>query len=223
MLLAVVSDLARCHTSSTVFSGQKNHAVVMKNLIIPAIQRSICILPVALPIYPPTMAPTKMQVKASALLFLLALLFSGAARFGSEAMSQSMDVRTTLGISDTPNALLPMICPAAWKLSNEIGISSFHTISALTTSSAPFTTPACIMVATTKIITDCSANDVTSVARRSGPEYRARREKKKQPMQKQAMDVKDLAQPYGFEVVSEVEGPRPRKIVFPVCMLTNVP
>ena len=90
-------------------------------------------------------------------------------------------------------------------------------------SNAPFTTPACIIAATTIIITDCNANDATSVPRRSGPEYSARREKKKQPMQKQAMEVRDLAQPYGFEVVLEVEGPRPTKIVLPVCMLTKVP
>ena len=49
------------------------------------------------------------------------------------------------------------------------------------------------------------------------------REKQKQPVQKQAMDVKDLAQPYGMVVLRGPDGPRPMKIVFPVCMETKVP
>lgn len=39
-------ELTHYHTSSTLSSGQKNHAVVIRTLMPPAIQRSTCILPV---------------------------------------------------------------------------------------------------------------------------------------------------------------------------------
>lgn len=42
------------------------------------------------------------------------------------------------------------------------------------------------------------------------------REKKKQPKQKQAIEVKDLAQPNGLEVWWGVAPPSPKKMVLPV-------
>jgi len=49
-----------------------------------------------------------------------------------------------------------------------------------------------------------------------GPSERDVCEKKKHPKQKQEMEVRDLAQPNGFEVWWGVAPPRPRKMVLPV-------
>ena len=48
-------------------------------------------------------------------------------------------------------------------------------------------------------------------------------EKIAQPTQKQPIETKDFAHPYGFEVSRPVLPPRPRKTVLPVCMETKVP
>ena len=53
------------------------------------------------------------------------------------------------------------------------------------------------------------------------PLARMARLKHTQPVKKQAMLMRLLAQPYGFDS-GWLEAPRPRKTVLPVCMLMNV-
>lgn len=183
------------YTIVDLFSGHNIQAQVISIFIPPAIQSTTCILPVPSDINPPTTAPISMHVKASILLFLLTLSLIGAISFGSEERSQSIDVTTTLGISAKLNVLLPMIWPEDWKLKIAIGIRDLHTMSLGIVLKAPSTTPAWIIAADRRMSSDCRRNDATRVLRRSGPANRERCEKKKQPRQKQEIDVKDLAQP----------------------------
>ncbi len=53
------------------------------------------------------------------------------------------------------------------------------------------------------------------VVRRRGPISLLRREKNRDPRMKQAIDVRDLAQPYGLYVLLSLELPRPTKMVLP--------
>lgn len=185
----------------------------------PVIQSATCICPVPSDINPPATAPINMEVNASARLFLLILSFNGAVSFGSEDRSHSIDVKTTLGISAKFNILLPIICPADWKLKRAIGISEIHTISLGIVPRSPSTTPAWMIAADTSMNSDCRRNDATRVLRRSGPANRERCEKKKQPRQKQVIDVRDLAQPYGLGFggrLKLVAPPKPRNMVLPI-------
>ena len=53
------------------------------------------------------------------------------------------------------------------------------------------------------------------VPRRRVPSVRDMSEKRKQPKQKQAIEVPDFAQPNGLDVSRGVAPPRPKKIVLP--------
>lgn len=62
------------------------------------------------------------------------------------------------------------------------------------------TTPACTIAAAKKIMMDWRKKDAMRAPRREGPRARDVREKKKQPKQKKAIEVRDLAQPNGLDV-----------------------
>lgn len=61
----------------------------------------------------------------------------------------------------------------------------------------------------------CNKKEQIRVVRRKGPRKRLRREKKREPRTKHAIEVRDLTQPYGLLVYSSLEPPSPTNIVFP--------
>lgn len=185
--------MATCH-----FSGQSIHEHITSILIPPATHSTVCIPPVTFEIHPPITAPARIPVNASTLLFLFTFLLRGLAISGSDAKSQSTLVTTTVGISLRLNVLLPTICPADWKLSSAIGISSFQSIRWPRTCTEPSITLAWMIAAGMKMKMDWSRKEETKVLRRRGPRRRQKREKKREPRMKQAMEVRDFAQPYGL-------------------------
>jgi len=64
----------------------------------------------------------------------------------------------------------------------------------------PLTTPACTIAAAMKIMIDWRRKDAMRAPRWEGPSERDVCEKKKHPKQKQAMEVRDFAQPNGLDV-----------------------
>lgn len=54
------------------------------------------------------------------------------------------------------------------------------------------------MAAVMSIRRACRIKELTRVVRRSGPRNLLSREKKRDPVMKQAIEVKDLTQPYGL-------------------------
>lgn len=183
------------YTAISHFSGQSIQEDMINIFIPPAIHSTVCIPPVTLEIHPPMMAPTKMPVNASALRFLFTFFRSGLASSGSDAISYSMLVTTTVGISLKFKLRLPTSWPADWKLSSAIGISSFQSMGWPTACTVLAITPAWISAAGMKMRRDCSRKEATRVLRRRGPRRRQKREKKNAPRTKQMMEVSDFAQP----------------------------
>jgi len=62
---------------------------------------------------------------------------------------------------------------------------------------------------------DWRRKDAIRAPRRQGPREREVCAKKKHPKQKQAIEVRDFAQPKGLDVWCGVAPPRPRKMVLP--------
>lgn len=163
-------------------------------LIPPATHNEGAIPPVAVAIHPPTTALSRMPTNESNLRFLFAFVLNGLTSFGSDAISHSTLVTTTVGISLRHNVRLPTICPADWKLSSATVTSSFQSTWLATWVSEPLSTRAWISEAGMKISSAWMAKEVMYVLRLSGPRTRLRREKKRQPATKQAIEVRDSAQ-----------------------------
>ena len=72
-----------------------------------------------------------------------------------------------------------------------------------------------MIAAATRIMIAWRRKDATRAPRRRGPSKRDVCEKKKQPVQKQVIEVRDFAQPNGLDVSWGVAPPRPRKMVLP--------
>lgn len=175
--------------------GQQTHATTIAALIPPATHRAVCICPVTFDSHPPATAPANMLKKANARRLRLTFAVRGRAISGSDAKSHKTLVTTTVGISLRLRARLPTICPADWKLKNPIAISCFQSISLGIWSNLPSIIPAPTMAAVMSIRRACRTKELTRVVRRSGPRNLLSREKKREPMMKQTIEVKDLTQP----------------------------
>ena len=87
----------------------------------------------------------------------------------------------------------------------------------------PLSISARVRLAVTNTKIDCRRKEETSVLRRRGVKSRWRREKKKEPSIKLAIDTTDFTQPRGSRIDWPVELPIPMKMVLPVCIDTKVP
>ena len=200
--------------SVSSFLGQKIQASASENLTPPASHSTYCTPPVAFPIQPPTIAPTKRQTNPKSLRFLLIFLVGPSRILGSEAKSHITLVKTTVGSSLIAKFRLQTIWPAAWKLNSAIGNSSLQLILCMTVLISPTTALPCTTPAIAQIRTHWRRNERTNVFRFPGPRNRQKRAKNPAPIVKHRIEVPDFAQPYE-SFSCDVEAPRPKKIVFP--------
>lgn len=175
--------------------GQHIHATTTAALIPPATHKAVCICPVTLDSHPPATAPANIPKNANARRLRLTFAARGRIISGSDAKSHKTLVTTTVGISLRLRARLPTICPADWKLKSPMAISCFQSISLGMSSNFPSIRFASITAAVRSIKKACKTKELTRVVRRSGPRNLLSREKKREPMMKHAIDVKDLTQP----------------------------
>lgn len=211
------------------FSALQNaQPQIMASLIPTTIQRTLA-TPAAFDTHPPVIAPTSVDTKATRRRFLFKFLLIPATTIGSETRSHRRLVITTVGTSPTLNARLQTICAALWKLKRPIWRSSDQASPSMT----------CVWASRAETSTSeaCSEKESRRVCRWREPRKAWSREKKRQPMTKQPMDMRERAQPYGL--VFWLDAPRATKMVFPglgvignvrlplsghspVCMDTNV-
>lgn len=191
-----------------------------------AVHSAVCTPPVALAIHPPAIAPTRIPRKANARRFRLAFDVRRANRAGSDAMSHSRLVTTTVGISLKSRMRLPIIWPAAWKLRSAMGARDFQSMRGGEEEEEERVGIEGSMVWVWKRMVEIMMKRVwmrkerARVPRRRGWRMRQRREKKNAPRVKQRTEVRDLAQPYGLALEEGLEeGPRPMKMVLPLNVL----
>lgn len=144
--------------------------------------------------HPPIMPPRSRVTAEATRLFLLTLSF--ASMCGSLIRSQNRLVNTVVGTSLIPRILLVTICPPLWNARNAMGSNSMKWTPEESSSWNPEgegTTCRWTNAAAMNIRMAWRKNEAASVSRRSGWVCRERA-KKKQPIRKKTMAVKDLSQ-----------------------------
>lgn len=159
-------------------------------------------------IAPPQRAPIRRRIGAASLRFLSALTQSPSNSAASENKSQYILVRTTLVKALYFNARLTTACPQLWNAIRAMGTIVFQGTSS--DAPSPGRTVKIIAAAMMKIIWRANERQRTHLCFGLGENFRWKRLKAKEPMQKAKMEIPDF-----FHRLVPAVSPRPKYTVFP--------